>query len=270
MLEKIFYFQPIIVSQPPNLEKHQRFSIPLNIMDYKGVVNMTYCKYCKRTNCNCPGPQGPPGPTGAQGLEGIPGIAGQPGETGATGPAGKTATITVQNTITGSPGTDAQVQNLGRDDAAELVFVIPSGVTGPAGPGNLGGIQAQLSDSANVLIENNNAVLFNTVTNQASPDISYNSISGEFLLPADKNYYVNWWTAVDGTEFTPVIEFSVAMNGIPTSVAVSPQVTCQLSGSALVSVGNNPEFLSLLNVSGNTVRYAATSVQASIVIVELV
>lgn len=226
---------------------------------------MIYCKCCQCVRCCAcptliPGPQGPPGAAGPPG---------QRGESGPTGPAGKNATITIQNTITGAPGTNAQVQNLGRDGDAELVFVIPSGATGPAGSSRLGGMQAQLSRSVNGLLANKENVIFDAIISQTSSDISYNSVSGEFSLPANKNYSVSWWVSVDGTELTPVIEFSVAINGYPIAVVSSPQVTCHLSGTALISVGDGADLLTLINVSGNTVRYADTSTQAGITIIEL-
>jgi hypothetical protein len=72
---------------------------------------------------------GPPGPVGPQ---------------GPTGPAGAGATIQVNSTVTGAPGTNASVTNVGSLTNALFNFVIPrgdvgatgaTGATGPAGPG---------------------------------------------------------------------------------------------------------------------------------------
>lgn len=49
------------------------------------------------------------------------------------GPAGPAATVEVAETITGAPGSDASVENLGTENAALLRFTIPSGPAGPAG-----------------------------------------------------------------------------------------------------------------------------------------
>lgn len=49
------------------------------------------------------------------------------------GPAGPAATVEVAETITGAPGSDASVENLGTKNAALLRFTIPSGPAGPAG-----------------------------------------------------------------------------------------------------------------------------------------
>ena len=52
-----------------------------------------------------------------------------------TGPA----TITIGETTTGAPGTDATVTNTGTNQNAVLTFTIPAGATGPAGlPGPIG------------------------------------------------------------------------------------------------------------------------------------
>ena len=51
----------------------------------------------------------------------------------AEGPPGKAATVAVAETITGVPGSDASVENLGTKNAALLRFTIPSGPSGPAG-----------------------------------------------------------------------------------------------------------------------------------------
>lgn len=63
------------------------------------------------------------------------GVMGPTGPTGPTGPA----TITIGETITGDPGTDATVTNTGTNQNAVLTFTIPAGATGPAGlPGPIG------------------------------------------------------------------------------------------------------------------------------------
>ena len=61
------------------------------------------------------GPQGPQGEDGNQGVDGT------------------AATISVDNTITGAPGTDASVINIGTANAAQLLFTIPEGQKGEDG-----------------------------------------------------------------------------------------------------------------------------------------
>lgn len=60
-------------------------------------------------------------------------IVGPTGPRGPIGPQGP-ATITVGNTITTDPGTEAKVTNVGTNENAILTFSIPAGTTGPQGP----------------------------------------------------------------------------------------------------------------------------------------
>lgn len=60
-------------------------------------------------------------------------IVGPTGPRGPIGPQGP-ATITVGNTITTDPGTEAKVTNVGTNENAILTFSIPAGATGPQGP----------------------------------------------------------------------------------------------------------------------------------------
>lgn len=75
-------------------------------------------------------PQGLRGPTGAQGPKGDTGPQGLKGD---KGDAGAAATIQVNATNTGAPGTNAQVTNIGNEHFAQLNFTIPRGATGATG-----------------------------------------------------------------------------------------------------------------------------------------
>lgn len=66
------------------------------------------------------GPEGPEGPAGQDGA------------------AGSAATIAVDNTVTGPPGSDASVINVGTSSAASLVFTIPKGEKGDPGQNGTG------------------------------------------------------------------------------------------------------------------------------------
>lgn len=80
------------------------------------------------------GEQGPEGARGPQGPQGQPGDVGPTGPTGVTGEAGTAETITVRNTNTGEPGTDAAVIDVSGSPDHVLDFTIPRGATGPQGP----------------------------------------------------------------------------------------------------------------------------------------
>lgn len=84
-------------------------------------------------------------------IRGATGATGAPGPTGVglPGAEGKAATIVVDSTATGEPGSQALVENIGTSNAAMLKFTIPPGGTGPVGPqgiqGNTGGVTAPIS-----------------------------------------------------------------------------------------------------------------------------
>lgn len=81
-----------------------------NIKRAKQIIDC-YNKENPNTTFTCFGPTGPTGPTG---------------------PA--SATITVGDTVTTDPGTNAIVRNVGTDNDIILDFFIPRGATGPKGP----------------------------------------------------------------------------------------------------------------------------------------
>lgn len=82
------------------------------------------------------GPKGATGPQGEPGTTGPQGPKGDTGEQGPAGPAGadgKSATITIGQTTTGEPGSNASVTNTGDKLNAIFSFTIPRGAQGPQG-----------------------------------------------------------------------------------------------------------------------------------------
>lgn len=133
----------------------------------------------------------------------------------------------------------------------------------------LRGIHAQLTNAPEALVDNNENVLFNIILGPPSQNMRLNCHSGEFILLENKSYYVSWSVSIDGTDFMPNADFSLAIDGIPIASASSPLVTGLVSSEALISVYSAPERLSLKNTSGNMIRYSNTNVQANIVILEI-
>ena len=89
-------------------------------------------------------------PTGAQGPQGIQGPKGDTGPEGAKGAKGDTgaaATVAVNATNTGAPGTNAEVQNLGDEHNAVLQFTIPRGDKGETGATGATGAQGEPGES---------------------------------------------------------------------------------------------------------------------------
>lgn len=98
---------------------------------------MAYLKQCGQTyaapRCNSHGMYCCKGPTGATGPAGEAGATGPTGSTGGTGADGYTPIITVSGTLTGTPGTQAAVDETVTPEGASLQFTIPAGQTGPTG-----------------------------------------------------------------------------------------------------------------------------------------
>ena len=123
---------------------------------------------CQRITICCKdgatGPTGPQGPTGATGPTGSTGPTGPQG-VGATGP-------------TGPQG--------------------PTGATGPTGPtGPAGGsfnASAMVHDRSTTLIASHDPIKFNN-TNLFN-GITYDGTTGEFKVPSDGLYIINWWVNV--------------------------------------------------------------------------
>jgi len=136
-------------------------------------------------------------------------------------------------------------------------------------PTLIGGIQAELTNAGGTTIADGDNVLFNTVLNDQSSNISYDAATGEFTLAQPGNYLISWWVGTDGAGPAVNVSFAVAVNGVPYSTASSPIVSGQLSGDALVTVGAAPSVVSLVNVTTEGVFVPTTPVQANIVITEI-
>lgn len=146
----------------------------------------------------------------------------------------------------------------------------PIGPQGPPGPpGSSSGVQAVLDNAANVLIEDSANLIFNTVLNQSANTITYNPDTGSFTLPPIQNFYLSWWIALNGTETSSTIDFTILLNGIKYVSSSLPVVTGQLTGSAFLTTGNGYTSLTLTNTTGEIIRLANTSTQANLVLLQL-
>lgn len=134
------------------------------------------------------------------------------------------------------------------------------------GPTQIEGIQAELVGAGGGIIGNGDNVIFDTVLNDQSDNISYDTTTGEFTITAPGNYNVAWWTAPDGAGPATNISFAVAVNGVNYSIASSPIVSVQLAADALVTVDTVPTIITLVNVTGEDVFVPSIPVQAGIVI----
>lgn len=193
------------------------------------------CEYIGWPRCcdccfRCPmGPTGPMGP------------AGSTGPTGPTGPSG----------TAGAAG--------------------PTGPTGPTGPRcRFIGMQAQmLHAEAGTTVPDGGNVVFDTVTISQDPNIIYNAGTGVFTILATGNFFIHWLISIDGAGSSGTATFAVEINGGNGILGATPDVSSQLSGTALITVAAAPVTITLVNVTGASVSIADTLVQANIVIAEV-
>ena len=146
----------------------------------------------------------------------------------------------------------------------QLVINYSQGTTG-----NLAGIQTQLQGSPGVLINDSANVIFDTVINDQSENISYNAATGEFTISAAGNYYINWWVTTDGSAGPVNMVFSVSVDGISVALGNSPIVTGQLNGDAFITVSDTPVTVTLVNQTGAEVVFANIPVQANLSILTI-
>jgi hypothetical protein len=133
----------------------------------------------------------------------------------------------------------------------------------------LRGVQVQLVDNGKQTVADGANVIFDTIVNLQSSDISYNALTGEFTITRTGNYSVVWWVATDGTGVNDAVYFSLKVDGGGDVTSSSPLVTGQISGSALVTISTTPAILTLVNTSNDIVIFAGLSVQANLVITEV-
>ena len=130
----------------------------------------------------------------------------------------------------------------------------------------LRGIQVLLTGAGGALIPNGGSVLFNSVINNQTHDISYSA--GNFTISAPGNYFVTWWVATDNV-VSLTVTFEVRINGGGGIPGSSPLVVGQVNGSAFITINSAPAILTLVNNSGGTATLSSTPAQASIIITEV-
>ena len=127
----------------------------------------------------------------------------------------------------------------------------------------------QLVGGSERIISPGQILIFDTALNDQSPDIGYNSLTGEFTVNTPGNYFVSWWVATNGSATTTDLWFSLEVNMSGVTTGATPIVTGQLNGSALVTVNATPASLTLVNTTPSFIALASTPIQANIVILQI-
>ncbi|HWP80369.1 MAG TPA: hypothetical protein VN446_06960 [Candidatus Acidoferrum sp.] len=131
----------------------------------------------------------------------------------------------------------------------------------------------QLQGSSGGTVANNVNVLFDTVVNAPSADITFNAGTGTFFITAPGTYYISWWVNTDGAETSPLVNFGIRIlsggTGTILGTSPSPVTTLQLNGNALITTVSVPLVFSLFNNTGTTVSYGTSPVQADLTIIQV-
>lgn len=112
--------------------------------------------------------------------------SGKPGPAGPKGDDGLAATIQVGTVTTGAAGTNAEVTNVGTENAAVFNFTIPKGDTGEAGSGGLSTIVAGTGTSS--IVMNHDDANTNVASGNYSTALGYGTkAEGQGALAAGYN-----------------------------------------------------------------------------------
>lgn len=203
------------------------------------------CEVIKCLVNECSGGTGPTGPTGATGRTGDIGPTGPQGTCGCTGPTGPTG----KQGPTGPTGATGMQGPTGSQGPTG-----PTGATGPTGPsGGSYNAAAMVHDESNAIVPISEAVK-PTITN-LSNGITYDQTTGEFTVPSDGLYLINWWFNVrsknTNTECEPLAlgielhQTTPAFSLIAHSSTHNKLSCCDtgtINGNALFSAKTNSKF----------------------------
>lgn len=150
--------------------------------------------------------------TQLQDIADLGGPAGPVGPQGPTGPTGPGATIEVNSTTTGAPGTNASVTNVGSLQAALFNFVIPRGDVGATGATGATGPQG--------------------------PGVAAGGTPGQVLIKASSVDYATAWLTLTGTGTVTSVDASGGTTGLTFSGGpITAAGTLTLAGTLNVANG---------------------------------
>ncbi len=210
------------------------------------------------------GPQGPVGPMGPMGPMGATGPQGPQGEQGPQGPAGATGAQGPQGPQ-GAQGTQGP-----QGPQGEIGPAGPQGEQGPAGPTvALRGIETSLTNASGGTLADGSPVLFNNTVSNNTIGGTYASATGTFTLTEPGTYLINWWVALGTAQATQATAFSLTANGTPARTAYTGANAGEINGTSLITVGDSPVSIRLVNNSGFSIQYAVANVQSGATITQV-
>lgn len=135
---------------------------------------------------------------------------------------------------------------------------------------NMAGLQVQLNNAGGIVLPNRASVVFNNMVTNLSPQIAYNTITGEFTVLEEGVYVIDWWLNILSADLTSGVWFYIKTSTGVTVGASSyePFSTSQLKGQALVYLPSGATF-SLINNSNGNITYATSQIQADLRVFKL-
>jgi len=178
--------------------------------------------------------------TQLQDIADLGGPAGPVGPQGPTGPTGPGATIQVNSTVTGAPGTNASVTNVGSLQAAMFNFVIPRGDVGATGATGATGPQG--------------------------PGVAAGGTAGQVLIKASSVDYATAWLTLTGTGTVTSVDGSGGTTGLTvTGGPITAAGTLTLGGTLNVANGGTgtTTLTGYIKGSGTSAFTAASTIPTS-------
>lgn len=159
---------------------------------------------------------------------------------------------------------------------ASLIIVEDKGTPGPMGKRGPAGatcqmrsIEEQLVGAGGVAVTDGAPLLFDSLVVNQTKNISYDEVTGEFIISNNGNYLINWWVAIDGSVAVKQVTFSIDVDGKLQISSSMPVISGQLCGCAAITAMGAPSRIKLINNSGDTIYLAHTPVQGNIVLTEV-
>ncbi len=178
-------------------------------------------------------------------------ITGPTGPQGPTGPTGMAAaTISVNQTTTGAPGTEAQVTNIGTENNVILDFTIPQGIQGeqgsigPTGPANgLNSFGGLYDETPNVIVANPTTPQIITIANEL-PTTNLNYTNNTLNIVNSGIYEISYRAIVSTTTVEDAITIAVQKNNqdIPGTITTIDLLLNQdiiIQGNIIASLNSN-------------------------------
>ena len=169
------------------------------------------------------------------------------GPTGPRGPSGP-ATISVGDTVTGDPGTEASVTNTGTNENVILTFTIPQGPTGPQGPSgtSVNSVYGRKYDTTSNNISLTQNIVTTVPLSSTGPLLGITGDNANTLtIPSNGVYKIDYFfqgsTSVETTLTMEVLRNNVLIDSSSIDRETSVDVDETFYGNIITELSENDE-----------------------------